>query len=276
MAKMSAAAFTAKAVEIAKNYKTLYVMGCFGAPMNAKNKTRYTQNNAYNKQPARTAMINAASSDTFGFDCVCLIKGILWGWSGDLTKVYGGATYASNGVPDISADQMIRKCEGGGSTNFAGIVPGEMLWKEGHAGIYIGDGLAVECTPAWANKVQITAVGNLGTVQGYNARQWTKHGLLPWVDYSKPEPVPEPVPEPEPVPDEPSPEEALGPYIYRIGDIPHASVAREMRVLLDCGAVNGGTSYEVDPDDINLPYAVVRALVIMKRYVDMKAAEEER
>ena len=38
-------------------------------------------------------MINSASSDTFGFDCVCLIKGILWGWNGNLNHVYGGATF---------------------------------------------------------------------------------------------------------------------------------------------------------------------------------------
>jgi len=30
--------------------KTLYVSGCFGAPMNQKNKARYTSNNDYNKQ----------------------------------------------------------------------------------------------------------------------------------------------------------------------------------------------------------------------------------
>lgn len=48
-------------------------------------------------------MINAASADTFGFDCVCLIKGVLWGWHGDKNAVYGGATYTSNGVPDIGA-----------------------------------------------------------------------------------------------------------------------------------------------------------------------------
>ena len=54
-----------KLKNIAKNYKTLYVMGCFGAPMTATNKKRYTQNHSYNRQAARTAIINAASADTF-------------------------------------------------------------------------------------------------------------------------------------------------------------------------------------------------------------------
>ena len=29
------------------NYKTLYISGCFGAPMSPKNKERYKNNNAY-------------------------------------------------------------------------------------------------------------------------------------------------------------------------------------------------------------------------------------
>ncbi len=168
------------ALNVAKNYKTLYVMGCFGAPMTTANKKRYTQNHAYNRNAARTAMIQAASEDTFGFDCVCLIKGLLWGWSGDKSKSYGGATYASNGVPDIGADTMITKCSGV-STDFSKIEVGEVVWMSGHIGIYIGDGLAVECTPKWDNCVQVTACNC--SKSGYNRRNWTKHGKLPYITY---------------------------------------------------------------------------------------------
>lgn len=175
------AQLAAKAVRVAKEYKTLYVMGCFGAPMTAANKKRYTQNHSYNKQAARTAMINAASADTFGFDCVNLIKGLLWGWCGDKSKTYGGAGYNVNGVPDISADQMIQKCVGV-TTDFSKIEVGEAVWTNGHIGIYIGDGLAVECTPSWENKVQITACNCSKT--GYNRRNWKKHGKLPYVSYT--------------------------------------------------------------------------------------------
>lgn len=166
--------------DIARNYKTLYVMGCFGAPMTASNKKRYTQNHSYNRQAARTAMINAASADTFGFDCVCLIKGVLWGWKGDKNAIYGGASYACNGVPDFGADTMITVCKNI-STDFSKIEVGEAVWMEGHIGVYVGDGLAVECTPRWDNKVQITACNR--SVSGYNRRNWTKHGRLPYVTY---------------------------------------------------------------------------------------------
>lgn len=173
-----------KLKKIATGYKTLYVMGCFGAPMSEKNKQRYCNNHQYNKAADRQAMIKAASADTFGFDCVCLIKGVLWGWSGDASKTYGGAVYASNGVQDISADGMIRFCQNV-STDFSKIVPGEAVWLSGHIGIYIGGGLAVECTPKWKNCVQITAVANIGTVAGYQSRKWTKHGKLPYVEYTE-------------------------------------------------------------------------------------------
>ncbi len=53
----------------------------------------------------------------------------------------------------------------------------------GHIGVYIGNGLAVECTPIWKDGVQITAVGNIGRKAGYNTRTWTNHGKLKFIDY---------------------------------------------------------------------------------------------
>lgn len=182
---MKSSELVSKVVDIAKHYKTLYVMGCFGAPLTATNKTRYTKNHTYNMAAARTAMIMAATSDTFGFDCVNLIKAVLWGWTGDKTKAYGGAQYATNGVPDIGADTMITKCKDASTSGWDKLDPGEVVWTTGHIGVYIGNGLAVECSPRWENKVQITAVGNIGAKNGYNTRIWKKHGHLPYVSYEK-------------------------------------------------------------------------------------------
>ena len=168
---------------IASEYKTLYVMGGIGAPMTEANKQRYTKNHPYNKQPSRVKMINAATSDTFGFDCVGLIKGGLWGWKGDKTKTYGGASYASNGVPDIGADTMITKCLNVSTTGWDKLVPGEAVWLEGHIGVYVGDNLVVESSPAFENKVQFTGLANNGGKAGYNNRKWTKHGKLPYMTY---------------------------------------------------------------------------------------------
>ena len=181
---MTAREFSDKCYDVATNYKTLYVMGCFGAPMNATNKQRYTQNSSFNMQADRTAKINAASADTFGFDCVCLIKGILWGWNGNPNAVYGGATYASNGVEDMTINTMLSYCTNV-SSDFKDIEVGEILFCSkdangiyGHVGIYIGNGLAVECTPSWKDCVQITAVSNIGDQAGYDGRSWLLHGKL--------------------------------------------------------------------------------------------------
>ena len=47
---MKADAFVKKAKDIANNYKTLYVLGCFGSPMTPANKKRYTTVVAYLKK----------------------------------------------------------------------------------------------------------------------------------------------------------------------------------------------------------------------------------
>ena len=193
----------AACLDVAKNHKTLYVMGCFGSPMTEANKERYTSNHEYNARPHRKKLIMEASADTFGFDCVCLIKGLLWGWDADTGHIYGGADYGSNGVPDIGTEQIIGVCSDV-STDFSEIAVGELLWMKGHVGIYIGDGLCVECTPAWMNRVQITAVHNIGRKSGYNGRIWAKHGKLPYVAYTASDPQPsKPGAGPKPAPQVP-------------------------------------------------------------------------
>ena len=167
-------------LKFAASKKTLYIKGCFGAPMNATNKKRYTTNLQYNKN--RANIINAATADTFGFDCNCLIKGILWGWSADQYKNYGGATYKSNGVPDFGADNTLDYCTNV-STDFNNIVPGEVVWMPGHVGVYIGNGQVIECTPKWTNNVQYSYLANIGYKTG-NYRTWNRHGKLQWINYN--------------------------------------------------------------------------------------------
>lgn len=180
---MKVSTFIEKLNNIATNYKTKYAWGCFGcllteAIVNSKAKQYPNQ-----YSPAkRNELITAGKSGAFGFDCVNLIKGIAWGWNGDKTKTWGGANYASNGVPDINADQMITKCSGV-STNFSNIVPGEAVWLPGHIGVYVGDGVVIEATPKWNNGVQKSALENIGKVAGLPSRRWSKHGKLPFILY---------------------------------------------------------------------------------------------
>lgn len=169
-------------LEKAASCSTLYVMGCFGWPLTTNNKARCIKEDKYNQRPERSKMIEAATSDCFGFDCVNLIKGILWGWNGDTSKSYGGAVYKSNDVPDLGADSFFNLCPQK-YTDFSRIKKGAAVWVHGHIGVYVGAGNVIECSPRWNNCVQYTNLGNIGNKTG-NWRNWTAWGLIPFVDYT--------------------------------------------------------------------------------------------
>ena len=162
---------------IATTQKTVYAWGMFGSTITkdtVQGKAKqypywYTQS----KLQSVFAPLYGIDPPAWGFDCVGLVKAVLWGWSGDESKSYGGAVYASNGVPDISADAMIDRCKEV-SSSMSNIVVGEFIWMKGHCGVYIGKGQVVESSPKWKNGVQITSL---------SARNWLKHGKLPYVDY---------------------------------------------------------------------------------------------
>lgn len=177
---MTAQDFVKRLIE-ASETPTVYATGGYGASANfPKMKNKYATRTPFNKQDILNAPSNA-----FYFDCVCLIKGILWGWCGDTTKEYGGAVYASNGVPDYSIKKIKELC-GTYTTDFSSIQAGEFLnIGNEHCGIYIGDGRVVESTPIWEDGVQITYLQNTGYTTGHT-RRWDGHGKLPWIDYPIP------------------------------------------------------------------------------------------
>lgn len=142
--------FTAKAKEIYKKYDTTYSWGTF---MNKKNNSKLCT------------------------DCSGFIKGILWGYPTN-------GKYKSNGVPDINADAMIKRCSNV-SNNFNNIEVGEVVWIKGHIGIYLGNGEVLEATSKWGSKLQKTALLNQKAIKGLNGRVWAKHGKLPYLSYEK-------------------------------------------------------------------------------------------
>jgi peptidoglycan hydrolase-like protein with peptidoglycan-binding domain len=174
---MKANDFVSRLYNIATTKKTVYAWGMFGSPITSSIVTgkakQYPSWYTDAKINGIFAPLYGRTPTAWGFDCIGLIKAVLWGWEGNTAKSYGGAVYASNGVPDLSADIMIGRCSDI-STDFNKISIGEFLWMKGHCGIYIGDGQVVESTPSWKNGVQITSL---------NARNWLKHGKLPWVEY---------------------------------------------------------------------------------------------
>jgi cell wall-associated NlpC family hydrolase len=153
------------------NHKTVYMWGTFGSPVSEEllmEKCNQYPNWYIGRAPKLRSLVG---KNYFAFDCVGLIKGVLWGWSGS-SLYHGGARYNSNGVPDVTANMLINECNP--TKDFSNIEPGEVVWLDGHVGVYIGDGKVIECTPAWENGVQIT-----------NSRIWVKHGKLPWIKYDE-------------------------------------------------------------------------------------------
>lgn len=176
--------FVNKLKEI-ESKKTLYCLGGFGQPLYKANQQRLIKLYSYNKK--RKALIEIKDKNTYAFDCIGLIKAVLWGWTGKNDSPNGGATYKGNNVPDASANQMIKLCKEV-SVDFDNIQIGEFVWMEGHCGIYIGDDQVIESSPKWLNGVQISGI-NGRPIDG-RERTWTKHGKLPYIAYSKEEVAP--------------------------------------------------------------------------------------
>ena len=182
---MSASKLVEKLKDIVDNYKTIYVYGSIGGIVTNSLISQKAKQYPSFYTATRTAKIKAkVGKGYFGFDCVNVIKSILWGWNGNKNASYGGAKYASNGVPDVSADGMIKLCSSVSSSGWSNLKVGEAVWLPGHIGVYIGNGLVIECTPKWDNNVQISGLGNIGKSYNGKSRSWKKHGKIPYVSYT--------------------------------------------------------------------------------------------
>ena len=148
--------------------------------------TYYSGGNAWSKWNGKS----------WNCDCVVSVKSVLWGWDENKRKAHGGATYASNGVPDFTCNAGLDYCSGV-SKNFSAIAPGEYLCMKGtqydHVGIYLGNGKVFEVTTAWGvDGATISDINSKGTrsKNGIVCLNWTYHGKLKWIDYDTPTPEP--------------------------------------------------------------------------------------
>nr|DAU73873.1 MAG TPA: hypothetical protein [Caudoviricetes sp.] len=73
-------------------------------------------------------------------DCVGLIKAFFWK-NGDLNAT---PKYGANGCPDKGANSMFALCKESGPISSIPDIPGIVVWKSGHIGVYVGNGYTVE------------------------------------------------------------------------------------------------------------------------------------
>lgn len=117
-----------------------YWYGCICYKCTQDLLTRKTRQYPKHYISNRTARYKAdIAGDKWASDCIGLAKGYMW-W--DAEK--GGVRYAVNGCPDMSANGMLECAKVKGDIKDMPEIPGLMLWMDGHAGVYIGNGWAIE------------------------------------------------------------------------------------------------------------------------------------
>ena len=101
-------------------------------------------------------------------DCVGLIKG--YGWLDAETEEI---IYNTNGMPDISANEMYHAAIESGTIDTIPEIPGLAVWHDGHIGVYIGSGEVVE---AMGTRYGVVKTKLAGT-------RWTHWLKIPYISY---------------------------------------------------------------------------------------------
>lgn len=119
-------------------------------------------------------------------DCVGMPKSFFWtGGKYDTDPKYG-----TNHCPDKSANGMFALCKKTGPISTIPDIPGLVVWKSGHIGVYVGGGYTIEMRGFDYDCVK----------RKVKDGPWTKWGMLPdsMITYDD---QPAPKPEPEPIGD---------------------------------------------------------------------------
>lgn len=169
MTNLEFAAFCEKATE----KKTLYMWGTYGR--------KITENLIANKQKQYSTrysekrvqfLKNHIDGETLGCDCAGLIKWALW-TNGDIavTPTYFAST-------DRGTGGLYREAKEKGGILSLPELAGVVVYKEGHVGVYMGNGKVVECT-----------LGSRGDGVVFSALKkggWTHWLKLPEIEYLEP------------------------------------------------------------------------------------------
>lgn len=100
-------------------------------------------------------------------DCVGLIKGYYWSESGTLK--YNPAT-------DVNANSMLSLAKEKGVIDTIPEVPGLCVWKQGHIGVYIGNGQVIEARGTKYGVIQTP-------LRGTGSTPWTHWLKCPFIEY---------------------------------------------------------------------------------------------
>ena len=106
-------------------------------------------------------------------DCVGLIKSYMW-WRSN-----GASPVTYDPKTDLNADGMYKTATEKGPINtLPKNIPGICLWKEGHIGVYIGNGLVIEARGTIAGVVE-------SPLTGIGSSPWTHWLKCPFITYEE-------------------------------------------------------------------------------------------
>lgn len=153
-----------------------YWYGTFGQIATAALYTQKSKqySDMYNKWPKESFVVQYGQKV---HDCSGLVKGLFM-TPDALTQPNAPAVYDSK--YDWSANGLIEACEEQGPISLLQEIPGLILWKNGHVGIYVGGGNVIE------------AKGHAyGVIRSkLSDTNWVRWGKCPYLDYSsKPKPI---------------------------------------------------------------------------------------
>lgn len=161
-----------KHAEMALKEKWGYVWGTFGqvlTPTLLNQKIKQYPSGVGNHQTfIRQNWLNKRSAD-----CIGLVKSFIW-WNG------GNVKY--NASQDKNADMTYNSAKEKGPLSSLPEIPGILLYKKGHIGIYIGGGMVIEARGTKSGVIK-------SPIRGNGSAGWTHWLKSPYIDY-KPKDIP--------------------------------------------------------------------------------------
>ena len=98
-------------------------------------------------------------------DCSGLIKSFFWKGG----EIDGANVYKSHNMPDTNAEGILKMCDETGDIGTIPDIPGLVVWKSGHIGVYVGGGYTIEMRGFAYDCVK----------RKVSEGPWTKWGKLP-------------------------------------------------------------------------------------------------
>lgn len=146
--------------------KWVYWYGTYGNPCTqSRYEAKAKQYPKHYTSSRKAAYMKDIAAGRTCADCCGLIKAFFW-MGGDMDAA---PKYASNGCPDKGADSMFALCKETGAISTIPDIPGLVVWKSGHIGVYIGNGYTVEMKGFDYDCVKAKVTDG----------KWTKWGKLP-------------------------------------------------------------------------------------------------